>query len=95
MARSEYVVLEGVNALSATVGLVDVAVYVHADEAVIEHWYVERFQRLCAEAEPGSFYEQFAGLDAAHIDDLARQTWTSINLVNLREFIEPSRVHAT
>lgn len=95
VTRSEFVVLEGLNALYATVGLVDVAVYVDADEAVIERWYVERFRRLCAAAEPGSFYAQFAGFDEAQIDELARQTWTSINLVNLREFIAPSRVHAS
>ena len=95
VTRAEFLVLEGVNALGATVGLVDVAVYVHADEMVIEHWYTDRFHHLCAAAEPGSFYAQFAGLDEAQIDALAHQTWTSINLVNLREFIAPSRVHAT
>jgi type I pantothenate kinase len=94
VARSDFLVLEGVNALSATVGLVDVAVYIHAEETVIERWYVERFQRLCAAAEPGTFYAQFAGYDEAQITALAHQTWTSINLVNLREFIAPSRVHA-
>lgn len=95
VARSEFIVLEGLNALYATVGLVDVAVYVHADESVIQRWYIERFQRLCAAAEPGSFYEQFAGLDEPQIDEIARHTWTSINLVNLREFIAPSRDYAT
>jgi type I pantothenate kinase len=92
--RSDFVVLEGVNALSATVGLVDLAVYVHADEHVVEAWYVDRFLHLCATAEPGTFYAQFGGLDADHIEELARGTWTSINLVNLREHIEPSRHHA-
>ena len=80
------------NALSATAGLVDLGVYIHADEAVIERWYIERFHRLCAEATPGSFYAQFAGLDATQIDAVAQHVWDTINLVNLRDYIEPSRV---
>ena len=94
VGRVDVLVIEGVNALSATAGLVDLAVYVHADEAVIEGWYRERFHRLCAEATPGSFYAQFAGLDAAQIDAVAQHVWDSINLVNLRDYIEPSRVYA-
>jgi len=94
IGRVDVLVIEGVNALSATAGLVDLGVYIHADEAVIEQWYIERFHRLCAEATPGSFYSQFAGLDAAQIDSVAQHVWDTINLVNLREYIEPSRVHA-
>ena len=90
----DVIVIEGVNALSATAGLVDLGVYIHADEAVIERWYVERFHRLCEEATPGSFYAQFGGLDAVQIDAVAQHVWDTINLVNLREYIEPSRVFA-
>jgi type I pantothenate kinase len=94
IGRVDVIVIEGVNALSATAGLVDLGVYIHADEAAIERWYLERFHRLCAEATPGSFYAQFAGLDAAQIDAVAQHVWDTINLVNLREYIEPSRVYA-
>lgn len=94
VARSAFLVLEGVNALSATVGLVDLAVYLHADESVVARWFVERFRHLCLTAGPDSFYAQFAGLADADVDALARHTWTSINLVNLREHIEPSRMYA-
>ena len=87
-------VIEGVNALSATAGLVDLGVYLHADEAVIERWYVERFHRLCEEATPGSFYSQFAGLDAAQIDAVAQHVWDTINLVNLRDCIDAEPRHA-
>jgi type I pantothenate kinase len=94
IGRVDVLVVEGVNALSATAGLVDLGVYIHAEEAVIERWYVERFHRLCAEATPGSFYSQFAGLTAAQIDGVAQHVWDTINLVNLRDYIEPSRVYA-
>ena len=94
IGRVEVIVIEGVNALSATAGLVDLGVYIHADEVVIEGWYLERFHRLCAEATPGSFYAQFAGLDDAQIDAVAQHVWDTINVPNLRQHIEPSRVHA-
>ena len=94
IGRVDVIVIEGVNALAATAGLVDLGVYIHAKEAVIERWYVERFHRLCAEATPGSFYAQFAGFDAAQIDAVAQHVWDTINLVNLRDHIEPSRVFA-
>ena len=90
----DVIVIEGVNALSATAGLVDLGVYIHAEEAVIERWYIERFHRLCAEATPGSFYAQSAGLDVTQIDAVAQHVWDTINLVNLRDYIEPSRVFA-
>ncbi len=94
IGRVDVLVVEGVNALSATAGLVDLGVYIHAEEAVIEQWYIARFHRLCEEATPGSFYAQFAGLDEAQIDEVAQHVWDTINLVNLREYIEPSRVYA-
>ena len=90
----DVIVIEGVNALSASAGLVDLGVYIHAEETVIERWYIERFHRLCEEATPGSFYAQFAALDAAQIDGVAQHVWDTINRVNLRDFIEPSRVFA-
>jgi type I pantothenate kinase len=90
----DVIVIEGVNALSATAGLVDLGVYLHAEEVVIERWYIERFRRLCEEATPGSFYAQFSSLDAAQIDSVAQHVWDTINLVNLRDHIAPSRVFA-
>lgn len=88
-------VLEGVNALYATVGLVDFGVYVDAPLAVIEQWYVERFVRLCASATPTSFYAEFADLDADARVAVARSVYRSVNLPNLLEHIGPSRALAT
>jgi type I pantothenate kinase len=90
------IVVEGVNALSALADLLDYCVYLHAAEADLERWYVERFHRLCEEArdDPSSFYRQFAGMSFDDVDTLARRTWRNINLVNLREHILPSRALA-
>jgi len=90
------VVVEGVNTLSALAGRLDLAVYLHAEEADLERWYVARFHELCAEAETDerSFYRQFAAMSFDDIDALARHTWRDVNLVNLRDHIAPSRALA-
>jgi type I pantothenate kinase len=90
------IVVEGVNALCALADVLDLAVYLHAEETDLERWYVERFHRLCDEArdDEQSFYRQFAAMSADEVDALARSTWRSINLVNLRENIAPSRALA-
>ncbi len=93
---SDVVVVEGVNALGALAGRVDLGVYLHAEEADLETWYVDRFLALCAEArsDAESFYRQFADLDEDQVEQLARSTWIHVNLPNLREHIEPSRAVA-
>jgi type I pantothenate kinase len=90
------VVVEGVNTLSALAGRLDVGVYLEADEADLERWYVDRFHELCEEAKSDerSFYRRFVAMAFDDIDALARGTWDAVNLVNLREHIAPSRVLA-
>ena len=90
----DVVVLEGVNALSATEGAVDLAVYVDAAPDLLEAWYVERFLRLCTDPGPESFFARFADLDDDARIELARWTWRSVNVPNLVEHIGPSRRHA-
>jgi type I pantothenate kinase len=96
LARADVVIVEGVNALSALAGSLDLAVYVHADEADLESWYVRRFLELvlAAHDDPASFYRMFAGMTEAEADAMARRVWRDVNLVNLREHIGPSRAHA-
>lgn len=84
-------VLEGVNALSATTGSADLGVYVHAPDDVVEAWYVERFRALCDRPPPDSFFSRFAGMGARDQEILARHTWQVVNLPNLQEHIAPSR----
>ena len=90
---ADAVLLEGVNALQLAAGL-DLAVYVDASEADMEEWYTLRFLELCVDPPPGSFYSQFAALDEDAVRDLAHAVWRDVNLVNLRECIQPTRVNA-
>lgn len=97
LAPCDVLVLEGVNALQPrSVGdQVDVGIYVDAAEEDVEHWFVQRFLRLCAAPDAAEgFYGQFAGWDPAQVEAVARWTWTEINLVNLREHIAATAAHA-
>src|SRR5439155_15983058 len=91
-------ILEGVVALQVpVVGLLDAGVYVDADEDLVRGWFVDRFLRLVARAktDPSSFYAGFVDLGDARVRELAEATWESINGVNLREHIAPSKRNAT
>jgi type I pantothenate kinase len=90
------VIIEGVNALGALHGRLDLGVYLDAAEADLERWYVTRFRELTDEArsDPSSFYRAFVSRSPAQLDELAIQTWRGINLGNLREHIEPTRALA-
>jgi type I pantothenate kinase len=87
------VVLEGLPVVEQPI---DLALYLDAEESDIETWYVERFLRLRGEAleDEQSFFRMFAGMDQRDAVAIARQVWTEINLVNLREHIAPARERA-
>ncbi|HEY5886942.1 MAG TPA: hypothetical protein VIT24_04395, partial [Acidimicrobiales bacterium] len=87
----DVLVVEGVVALQRGVG--DVAVFIAADPAVIEGWYVARFQDLVLAAadDPSSFYRGWVGLEPEAVAGLARAVWATVNLPNLVEHIDPTR----
>jgi type I pantothenate kinase len=101
--RPDLVVVEGLNVLSTSVAaevvvsdFFDFTVYVDADEADIEAWYVERFLGLCETVfrEPTSYFHRFAELGHDEAVATARGLWSAINAVNLRENILPTRERA-
>lgn len=90
----DLVVVEGVNALQAPyAGTYDLTIYVDADEDHIVRWYIERFQALRVDAieQEDSFFRVFADGDEAEVESIATMVWQSINGVNLREHIAPTR----
>jgi type I pantothenate kinase len=74
----------------------DFSVYLDADEALLRQWYIDRFMRLRETAfrDPKSYFVRYAALGEAAALDVARDLWDSINLVNLRENIRPTRQRA-
>lgn len=74
----------------------DFSVYLDADSAVIEEWYITRFLKLRETAfqDPNAYFHKYAGLTRAEAYDQASTIWRTINLPNLRENILPTRLRA-
>ncbi|MBX6351961.1 MAG: type I pantothenate kinase [Thermoflavifilum sp.] len=70
----------------------DFSIYVHAEEALIERWYVERFHLLrhTAFRNPQSYFHRYAGLTEEEAEQTALGIWREINGPNLRENIYPT-----
>jgi type I pantothenate kinase len=106
--RPDIVIVEGLNVLqtgSARPGrrqtlfvsdFFDFSIYVDANEADIEDWYVERFEALRRTVfrDPSSYFHRYASLSPGEAEALARQIWSRINLRNLRENVLPTRERA-
>ena len=74
----------------------DFSIYLDADPAVIEHWYVTRFMRLRQTAfrDPAAYFHRYAKLSIEEAHAKALEIWTTINRVNLDENILPTRQRA-
>lgn len=74
----------------------DFSLYVDADEALIEPWYIKRFLSLQRTVfqNPRSYFHHYKDLSEAEAVKVARQIWAEINLANLRENILPTRERA-
>ena len=75
----------------------DFSIYVDADEADIEQWYVERFLTLrdTVFTDPSSYFHRYASLSSDEaVTETAREIWRTVNGVNLRENVLPSRPRA-
>ena len=74
----------------------DFSIYVDANESDIEQWYIERFLKLRATVfqNPSSYFHRYASLAASEAETTARRIWQTINLVNLRQNVLPTRERA-
>lgn len=75
---------------------IDFSIYIDADPAIIEQWYVTRFMRLRSTAfrDPGAYFHQYAAMAPDEAHRKALSLWRSINLRNLEEHILPTRRRA-
>lgn len=102
--QPDIVIVEGLNVLQTGSGrapmfvsdFFDFSIYVDANEADIEQWYVERFIALRETVfrNPSSYFHRYADLSPEEAADTARRIWRTINLVNLRENVRPTRDRA-
>lgn len=74
----------------------DFSIYIDADEADLQRWYVERFLRLRQTAfrDPQSYFRRYAEISEEEALEIAIGLWTRINLANLHENIQPTRLRA-
>jgi type I pantothenate kinase len=107
VSQPDVVIVEGLNVLQtgARAGrqmpmfvsdFFDFSIYVDAQESDIEQWYIERFLSLRETVfrNPSSYFHRYARLDHDEAIATARGIWESINLVNLRENVSPTRERA-
>ena len=103
--RPDILIVEGLNVLlpnklGSSIPFVsdffDFSVYLHADEADLERWYIDRFMRLRETAfrDPRSFFHKYADLSDEAAMMTARSIWTRINLRNLHENVLPTQARA-
>ena len=108
VTRPDIMIVEGLNLLQTgelhptrrpnmfVSDFFDFSLYVDAQEADIEEWYVARFQTLrrTVFTNEASYFHRYAALSEAEAEEVARGIWRDINLVNLKENIEPTRERA-
>ena len=106
--RPDILIFEGINVLQPgdlprdgrSVPFVsdffDFSIYIDAPEALIREWYMARFMRLRETAfrDPESFFHRYSEISRDAAMGIAEELWESINGVNLRENILPTRPRA-
>jgi type I pantothenate kinase len=74
----------------------DFSIFIDADENDLRTWYVNRFFsfRETAFADPKSYFHRYSKLTDVETRETATRIWETVNLVNLRENVLPTRQRA-
>lgn len=74
----------------------DFSIYIDADIEDLRKWYIDRFFSLRDGAfkNPKSYFHRYAALTDREASETASRIWETINLVNLRENLLPTRPRA-
>ena len=100
---ADFVIVEGINVFQNPqnarlyiTDFFDFSIYVDASIEDIESWYLDRFLKLLslAQDDPDSYYYRFTQMPIGEVESFAHQVWTSINVTNLQNYIEPTRNRA-
>jgi len=105
VSRPDILIVEGLNVLQTGTtadrrvfvsDYFDFSVYVDANEAHIQQWYVKRFLRLrdTAFQNPRSYFHRYATLNDDEAIVVARDIWQRINGLNLVQNVLPTRTRA-
>lgn len=100
----DILIIEGINTLQlpksgqvVTSDFFDFSIYIDAEEDLIEKWYMQRFQKVLKlnKDKPDNFYYQMANGSLDQAMQFAEEVWQMVNLVNLREYIAPTKERAS
>jgi type I pantothenate kinase len=74
----------------------DFSIFIDADVELLREWYIERFFTLRSGAfqDPKSYFHRYASLSDEQALEFATRIWQTVNLINLRENILPTRPRA-
>jgi type I pantothenate kinase len=106
--RPDVLIVEGLNVLQTgrpprdgrgipnTSDFFDFSIYLDADVEDLKTWYIDRFFTLRGGAfrNPKSYFHRYATLTDEETRETALRIWETINLVNLRENVLPTRPRA-
>lgn len=101
--RPDILIIEGINTLQlpengqiVTSDFFDFSIYIDAAEDLIESWFMHRFVKLLDlnKNDPTNFYYAWANGPRKQVLQMAEETWQMVNLVNLREYIAPTKPRA-
>lgn len=101
--QPDILIVEGINTLQLPANqqiyvsdFFDFSVFVDAEPALIEKWYLERFGALLDTAflDPDNYYYPYAIGDRNEAFTMAKEVWKNVNLKNLQEYILPTRGRA-
>lgn len=101
--KPDILIIEGINTLQlpesgqlVTSDFFDFSIYIDAEEDLIEKWYMQRFMKIMKmkKNDPSNFYYKLANGPEDEALRLAEETWQMVNLVNLRQYIAPTKERA-
>jgi len=106
--QPDILIVEGINVLQTgrpprdgrgipnTSDFFDFSIFIDADEDDLKAWYIDRFFSLRNGAfqNPKSYFHRYASLSDEEAIAMSARIWNTINLVNLRENILPTRPRA-
>lgn len=103
ITNPDYLIVEGINVFQNPINerlyisdYFDFSIYIDAQVEHIEQWYLERFKKLLdiAQQDHHNYYYRFTQLPLDKAMSIAHNTWEKVNLLNLKNYIEPTRNRA-
>ena len=103
ISQPDILIVEGLNVLQAgdsgafVSDYFDFSIFVDADIEDIQRWYIDRFLALqqTAFTQPDAYFRRYSELSHDEAVEVARKIWETINAVNLKENILPTRDRAS